>query len=873
MPIPEVLRNALADRYRIERELGAGGMATVYVARDLKHDRDVAIKVLKAELGAPSDVQRFLAEIRITASLQHPHILTLIDSGVLAGVPYYVVPYIRGESLRDRLDRERQLSFADAVAIAKPIAAALDYAHAHGVVHRDVKPHNILLQDGEAILADFGIALAMEHVGGQRLTESSSLIGTPQYMSPEQLSGVRHLDARSDVYALGAVVYEMLAGEPPATGVNLQALLARVLHEAPTPLHLVRSTVPLAAEQVIGRALAKTPADRFPSAGAFVDALDEALAENPQRLATTVPLAHAPAHRVARRAVLLAVSGVALTGAAFLWMARRPHAPVHVVLGDRTQRTTTGNVSDPAISPDGEALAFVTSSCVARGCTYGVEVQYTGERVPKQLVSGATALYGLEWSADRLHLLVTGTFHWDYGTHLVPADGGPPQRVSPVFATFWGSDSLLSIRATRDVHAAWLLVSGLDAGVRDSIRVPLGPNEQLRFPMPMPGRHWIVVGVRGPQGMEWRIISRDDTETDRLVVPARGVDDSDAVVSSDALWTPERLKKHGGLALIRFPFDSATGRFVPPVDTLYPGDFTAISVTADGRSLVLDDANTVYDAWATDIETLTRASSPLGQQIAQSTAPLSALMSPDGKRLLLGRDLTPTGQGAPFWSIRPFVEDSETALSGKPVRVQWNDASTVVLEAPTSAGIQLAIHRFGAATDSNTLTVRESSIVAFTNLPGGGWAWIPEDAAAIEYARPGAAVRRIPLPSWYSAAIDIDAFPGGNRVAFVGWNQPNEDSLRVGTMTLPDGAVTTWATYSGENAQVQRLPDGSLLLYLADTPQTYSIYRVRGPGQVEPIARMRQPMVAVSLSADLRHAAAITSTRRADAVQYQLVRR
>src|SRR5687768_8265080 len=209
------LTAALADRYRVERELGAGGMATVYLAHDLKHDRDVAIKVLHPDLGAALGAERFLSEIRTTARLQHPHILPLLDSGEADGLLYYVMPLVTGETLRTRLDRERQLPIADAVRIAREVAGALDYAHRHAVIHRDIKPENVLLHDGSALVADFGIALAVQQAGGQRLTQTGLSLGTPQYMSPEQAMGERTIDARSDIYALGAVTYEMLTGEPP----------------------------------------------------------------------------------------------------------------------------------------------------------------------------------------------------------------------------------------------------------------------------------------------------------------------------------------------------------------------------------------------------------------------------------------------------------------------------------------------------------------------------------------------------------------------------------------------------------------------------------------------------------------------------------
>ena len=214
------LTTALADRYRIERELGAGGMATVYLAHDIKHERDVAIKVLHPDLGAALGGERFLSEIRTTARLQHPHILPLLDSGEADGLLYYVMPLVRGETLRARLERERQLPIADARRIAREVADALQHAHAQGVIHRDIKPDNILLQDGHALVADFGIALAVQSAGGQRMTQTGLSLGTPQYMSPEQAMGERTIDARSDLYALGAVTYEMLVGEVPFTGLG-----------------------------------------------------------------------------------------------------------------------------------------------------------------------------------------------------------------------------------------------------------------------------------------------------------------------------------------------------------------------------------------------------------------------------------------------------------------------------------------------------------------------------------------------------------------------------------------------------------------------------------------------------------------------------
>ena len=272
-PDPTRLAAALADRYRIERELGQGGMATVYLAHDVRHDRKVALKVLRPELAAVLGAERFLGEIKVTANLQHPNLLPLFDSGEADGFLYYVMPYVEGETLRARLERERQLPVDETARLVALLANALDYAHAQGVIHRDLKPENILLPAGQPVIADFGIALAVAQAGGSRVTETGLSLGTPHYMSPEQAAGERDLDARSDQYALAAVTYEMLSGEPPHTGPTAQVIIARLMTEKPRSLRATRPGVPVAMDFAVGRALAKPPADRFPTCGAFARAL------------------------------------------------------------------------------------------------------------------------------------------------------------------------------------------------------------------------------------------------------------------------------------------------------------------------------------------------------------------------------------------------------------------------------------------------------------------------------------------------------------------------------------------------------------------------------------------------------------------------
>ncbi len=353
-PLPRLVAS-LADRYRLERELGQGGMATVYLAQDLKHDRKVAVKVLRPELAAVIGAERFLSEIKTTANLQHPHILPLFDSGEADGFLFYVMPYVEGETVRDRMNREKQLPVADAVRIACEVASALDYAHRHNVIHRDIKPENILLHDGRALVADFGIALAASKAGGTRMTETGMSLGTPHYMSPEQAMGEREITARSDVYALGCVLYEMLTGEPPFTGATAQAIVARVLTENPRPMLPQRHTIPPQVEAAVLTALEKLPADRFATAAEFAEALTDA-SYAPR--GTVAMAAAGPTSLFWKRqfSVAAVVAAAALIFAAWGWMrahglADQPTTWQYIALGD----SVVPNLAAPgmALSPDG----------------------------------------------------------------------------------------------------------------------------------------------------------------------------------------------------------------------------------------------------------------------------------------------------------------------------------------------------------------------------------------------------------------------------------------------------------------------------------------------------------------------------------------
>jgi Tol biopolymer transport system component len=352
--VPELLerlQQGLADRYRVEGKLGEGGMAVVYLAEDLRHHRRVALKVLRPELAAALGAERFLREIETTAQLTHPHILPLLDSGAAGGALYYVMPFVEGESLRDRLERERRLPVDDAVRIARETADALGYAHSHGVIHRDVKPENILLESGHAVVADFGIAKAVSVAGGTRLTETGLSVGTPAYMSPEQAAGGEALDGRSDVYSLGCVLYEMLTGETPYTGATPLAILAKKLSEPLPRVSNARERVPASLEAVLTKVLASTPADRFATAGEFAAALGGA------------PFARLVSAGARRRRRLVAVAGTAVLVAAGAYVLLSPS-----LAGLRRSPPVSARVTKltsepgvelyPSLSPDGKWILY-----------------------------------------------------------------------------------------------------------------------------------------------------------------------------------------------------------------------------------------------------------------------------------------------------------------------------------------------------------------------------------------------------------------------------------------------------------------------------------------------------------------------------------
>jgi TolB-like protein/Flp pilus assembly protein TadD len=460
------LRDALADRYRLIRELGRGGMATVYLAQDLRHERPVALKVLHPELARTLGPDRFLREIKLCARLQHPHILTVLDSGDAGGHLWFTMPFVEGESLRDRLERETQLPVEDAVRFAREAAEALDYAHRHGVIHRDIKPENILLSDDHALVADFGIAQALAGDAGteQRLTETGTTLGTPAYMSPEQAAGARSLDARSDIYSLACVLWEMLAGEPPFSGPTPQAMIARRFTELPRPLRAVRETVPENVEKAVAKALSKSPADRFSSALKF----GRALTATEPTLA--VPAAKRP-HRY-RSVALLGLGFLLGLGVLFGWLRR--HSPEPAPAGGGTKRIAVLPFDNLGDSADGYFADGMTDEVRGKLATLG-GLQVIAHRSAAEY-KGTTKSFqeiGRELGVD---YLLVGKVRWE------KVDSGQGRvRVSPELIEVASSSTRWQqpfVAVLSDVFQ----VQGEIAGkVAEALDVALGEPERERL--------------------------------------------------------------------------------------------------------------------------------------------------------------------------------------------------------------------------------------------------------------------------------------------------------------------------------------------------------------------------------------------------------
>src|ERR671914_480654 len=486
----EQLRLGLAERFDIERQIGQGGMATVYLARELKHRRYVALKVLLPDLGFVLGKDRFLKEIQLTATLQHPHILPLFDSGEVDGLLYYTMPFVEGESVRLRLRREREFPVDEAVRIAVAVAGALDYAHRRGIVHRDLKPENILLAGGQPMVADFGIALAISNAGGARITQTGISLGTPQYMSPEQAAGDRELDGRADIYSLGAVLYEMLAGDPPHTGGSAQAVIAHLLTERPRPVRASRPAVPPHVEQAVMVALEKLPADRFATAQEFCEALEDRAG---RRLRRSVSAAHGSVPeraRISRREAVIALAGGVMgvaAGSAFALGRYRSDATLRRLA--RFAMTLPGGYlftssfnDRVAISPDGNYLACNAS----RPGEAALLVRSLRDPELKPPVEGARGVPFFSSDARWLGYFETTP---PYRLRKLALNGGAPVTLCAIenfSGATWSSRDTIYFVAT--VPGGIMSVPGAGGEPREGLRIAFDSGERLhKFPHALPG--------------------------------------------------------------------------------------------------------------------------------------------------------------------------------------------------------------------------------------------------------------------------------------------------------------------------------------------------------------------------------------------------
>ena len=655
------LNAAFSGRYSVQRELGRGGMATVFLADDLKHGRQVAIKVLHPELAAVLGPDRFLKEIEIAAGLTHPHILTLHDSGDADGLLYYVMPYVDGESLRDRLDRETQLSIEDTTLITTEVADALSYAHAREVVHRDIKPANIMLAGGHALVADFGIARAVSEAGGAKLTETGLSLGTPHYMSPEQASGAADIDGRSDVYALGCVTYEMLVGEPPHSGPNAQAIMAKVLTQPVPSVSEGRETVTPAMDAAIHKALARLPADRFATAKQFGDALQQSTDSMISGVAyPAYPGAAADAEKAGDRTWKVAAIAMAIValGAVLLWApwnggGSSGPTDVYRLSVPTGPVAATGHVASPAvaISPDGSQLAYVAGT----GSRGQIFVRHLGSGTATP-VAGAENAFGPffspdgEWLAFVADGMLTKTRLSD-GTVVVltAADG--------MHSASWTDDGTILMGATVENGFGLSRISE-DGGAPETLLLPADSvGLYLLYPSLLPGGDGVVFTSVNGSGLPLGIwhLSLETGELRRLVEGAG---------MARYLPTGHLLYGEAG-GLYAVPFDPDEGAISgAPVRVVRDALVEQLMEPSIAHFAVAGNGTLVYLAneEAVDLEQQFMWVDRAGQE-----EPIAFLSEPEAAERIesiFGPRLSPDGDRMVFWTTDSAGEGASAGYGG-----------------------------------------------------------------------------------------------------------------------------------------------------------------------------------------------------------------
>jgi hypothetical protein len=721
------------------------------------------------------------------------------------------------------------------------------------------------------MLADFGIALAVQESGGSRLTETGLSLGTPHYMSPEQATGDRNVDARSDLYSLASVLYEMLVGEPPMTGKTVQAVIAKLMTEPAMHVRTVRPTVPEHVDAAIGRALAKVPADRFATVAEFTRALDAAPAAAPNGAASAATGAMPVARGKSRRAIIGAgIAGVAVAGTAAALVANGTFRTkdTSATLRDRTQLTFSGKIAAPAVSADGKQLAYFTKECTGADCRYAVDLQDVGSTTTRRVLEGATAAYGLEWSPDRRNLMMNGTIAGRYGTYVVSALGGTPRYLTPGAATFYANgDSLLIGPLTATDSDFVVKIAGLDGTVRDSVRVP-GPGTQLASLVAIPGTtRFVAMVIQPPHGL-WQVFERNGKRTDKLLNSCT----CGAAASRDALWMT-RAGPTAAEAVVRVALDSATGKFATHQDTIYSGRFTNLSVTADGTQMTVDDGSYSFSVIAANLADILKGTLPNAPPLVQASNRVLALVSPDGQRLLVRRSVpTPKGGDEVRVSIAPYPGGTETAVNatGRVMSAHWADSVSVAVYSMTGAGPQFALIDTRTGTSSHVMQLADSAVADAVALPGG-WAWIPGTRDRVIVEQNGAR-REIPKAPWYAALIHVDASHDGTRLLTVGWNATTSDTLRLDVVPVAGGAPVEWARHFAEDGMASWLADGSIAFTVWGSTDAATMYQAAGPGQEKTLGPLAHASNIVSVSDDLERATITWREYRGDAWMYRVVK-
>ena len=763
------LNTALAGRYRILRHLGEGGMATVYLCEDIKHDRQVALKLLKPELAAVLGAERFVQEIKTTAALQHPHILPLFDSGAADGFLFYVMPFIDGETLRAKLDRETQLGVEEAVRIARDVADALHYAHTRGIVHRDVKPENILLHDGRPMVADFGIALAVSAAAGGRMTETGLSLGTPHYMSPEQATAEKVISGRSDVYSLATVLYEMLTGNPPYTGASAQQIIMKIIAEPAEPVTKYRKSVPVNVAAALATALEKLPADRFASARTFAEALATSgyagSAPRPIERVFAAGTWRARGSLVAVALTAVVVSALTWAGAVVLWKPRVAAVVAQVARYEVIRPGGKGGeFGSLAVSPDGARLVIT-----GRGSADAAERLFLRARDQLEVreLPGTEGGSNPSFSPDGRKIVFMS------GTLLKVADlsGGPVTTVADtgvgVPGVSWGYDGYiyLDVRSIGPLvrvpegGGAMQAVSTLDAGTKELQHV---------WPDALPNGRGVIMTInRGGPGQgaaEGDAIAVLDLNTGRHRELLRGVFARYATSGHLLVVTRE-----GTLLGVRFDQDKLEMRGAPV--TLAEGVFVA----SNGTGLVNLSMSHTGTLW------YTLGSGGAGREVGWSTR---------------------TGG---FTPVEPAIVGNvlDASLSRDGTQLAY------ILAGDDSRDVWLA--RVGSR-DRARLTFDRSY---------QGLSWHPNGTSLLVSRPPGelytldtdARSGPVPIPGLLASVQDARWAPDGARILYASQGGQNIDLLAI-TPGAGARADTLVATAAGErNPSVS--PDGRWLAYQA----------------------------------------------------------